>query len=137
MHGATGCPNSNPIRSGDDWLKAELPRIITWATTHAGTIFITWDEGSSTGKMPFLAVGPGVKANYTGTVAYTHSSIIKSVERILGLSDAVDRVEQQRLHGSVQHGVLSVRARLETPHGASLHCVRFFRAWKRGTLHRK
>jgi hypothetical protein len=85
MHGATGCPNSNSIRSGDDWLKAELPRIITWATTHAGTIYITFDEGSSTGKMPFLAVGPGVKANYTGTVAYTHSSIIKSVERILGL----------------------------------------------------
>jgi hypothetical protein len=85
MHGATGCPNSNTIRSGDDWLKAELPRIISWATTHAGTIFITWDEGDSTGKMPFLAIGPGVKANHTGTVAYTHSSIIKSVERILGL----------------------------------------------------
>jgi hypothetical protein len=85
MHGATGCPNSNSIRSGDDWLKAELPRIISWATTHSATIYITWDEGSSTGKMPFLAIGPGVKANYTGTVSYTHSSIIKSVERIFGL----------------------------------------------------
>jgi hypothetical protein len=85
MHGASGCPNSNTIRSGDDWLKSELPRIISWATTHAGTIYITWDEGDTTGKMPFLAIGPGVKANYTGTVAYTHSAIIKSVERILGL----------------------------------------------------
>ncbi len=86
MHGATGCPNSNTIRSGDDWLKAELPRIISWANIHSGVIFLTWDEGSSTSKMPFLAIGPGVKANYTGTVSYTHSSIIKSVERILGLS---------------------------------------------------
>jgi hypothetical protein len=85
MHGATGCPNSNTIRSGDDWLKAELPRIINYATTHAGTIFITWDEGSSTLKMPFLIVGPGVKANYAGAVSYTHSSLVKSVERILGL----------------------------------------------------
>src|SRR6476660_9127091 len=85
MHGATGCPNSNSIRSGDDWLKAELPRIIDWAITHSAAIFITWDEGSSTGKMPFLAVGPGVKVNYTGTVSYTHSSIIKSVEQIFGL----------------------------------------------------
>jgi hypothetical protein len=85
MHGATGCANSNTIRAGDDWLKAELPRIISWVTTHAGTIFITWDEGSATTKMPFLAVGPGVKANYAGAVSYTHSSIIKSVERILGL----------------------------------------------------
>jgi hypothetical protein len=86
MHGATGCPNSNTIRSGDDWLKAELPRIIAWANTHSSVILITWDEGSSTSKMAFLAVGPGVKANFTGTVSYTHSSIIKSVERIFGLS---------------------------------------------------
>ena len=85
MHGATGCPNSNSIRSGDDWLRAELPRIIDWATTHAGTIFITFDEGSATTKMPFLAVGPGVKANYAGAVSYTHSSLVKSVEEILGL----------------------------------------------------
>ena len=85
MHGATGCPNSNTIRSGDDWLKAELPRIINYATTHAGIVFITWDEGSSTTKVPFLAVGPGVKAGYAGAVSYDHGSLVKSVERILGL----------------------------------------------------
>jgi phosphatidylinositol-3-phosphatase len=85
MHGASGCPNSNTIKSGDDWLQAELPRIIDWATTHSAVIFITWDEGSSTNQMPFLAIGPGVKANYAGAVSYTHSSIIKSVEEIFGL----------------------------------------------------
>jgi len=85
MHGATGCPNSNTIRSGDDWLKAELPRIIAWANTHAGAIFVTWDEGSATTKMPFLAIGPGVKVNFTGTVAYDHGSIIKSIEEIFVL----------------------------------------------------
>jgi acid phosphatase len=66
-------------------LQAELPRIIDWATTHSAVIFITWDEGSSTNQMPFLAIGPGVKANYAGVVSYTHSSIIKSVEEIFGL----------------------------------------------------
>jgi len=86
MHGATGCPNSNQIRSGDDWLKSELPRIIAWANAHAGVIYLTWDEGDATNKMPFLAIGPGVKANYTGTVSYDHGSIIKSVEESLGLS---------------------------------------------------
>jgi len=85
MHGATGCPNSNRIRSGDDWLSAELPRIINWANLHSSVIFITWDEGGSTTKMPFLAIGPGVKANYTGTVSYDHRSLIKSVEEIFGL----------------------------------------------------
>jgi hypothetical protein len=86
MHGASGCPNSNTIQSGDTWLSTELPRLITYANAHAGVIFITWDEGSSTLKMPFIAVGPGVKANYTGTVSYNHSSIIKSAEHIMGLS---------------------------------------------------
>jgi hypothetical protein len=85
MHGQSGCPNSNSIRAGDDWLKAELPRIIDYATTHAGIVFITWDEASATTKMPFLAVGPGVKAGYAGAVAYDHGSLVKSVEEILGL----------------------------------------------------
>jgi hypothetical protein len=86
MHGASGCPNANTIQSGDQWLAAELPRLITWVGTHAGVIFLTWDEGSSTGKVPFIAIGPGVKANYNGTVAYTHGSLVKSIETILQLS---------------------------------------------------
>jgi hypothetical protein len=86
MHGQTGCPNSNTIRSGDDWLKAELPRIITYASFHAGAIFITWDEGSSTTKMALLAIGPGVKVNYAGGVSYDHGSLVKSIEKILNLS---------------------------------------------------
>jgi hypothetical protein len=86
MHGQSGCPSSNTIKSGDDWLKAELPRIISYANTHAGVIFITWDEGSATTKMPFLAVGPGTKVNYAGSVSYNHGSIVKSVEKILNLS---------------------------------------------------
>ena len=49
-------------------------------------IYGTWDEGSSTLKMPFIAIGPGVKTNYTGTVSYTHSSLVKSIDAILGLS---------------------------------------------------
>jgi hypothetical protein len=86
MHGASACPDSNTVRSGDTWLSTELPRIISYANANHGVIFITWDEGSSTLKMPFLAVGPGVKSNYTGTVSYTHSSLVKSIEAILQLS---------------------------------------------------
>jgi hypothetical protein len=85
MHGASGCPNSNTIKSGDNWLAANMPALISFASAHAGAIFITWDEGSSTSKIPFIAVGPHVKANFAGTVSYTHSSIVKSVERVLEL----------------------------------------------------
>jgi phosphatidylinositol-3-phosphatase len=86
MHGASGCPNSNLVQSGDTWLSTELPRIISYANANAGVVFVEWDEGDSTLKMPFLAIGPGVKADYTGTVSYNHSSIVKSVEKILGLA---------------------------------------------------
>jgi hypothetical protein len=86
MHGQSGCPNSNTIKSGDDWLKANMPALISFANAHAGVIFITWDEGSGTTKMPFLAVGPGVKVGYAGGVSYNHSSIVKSAEKIMNLS---------------------------------------------------
>ncbi len=85
MHGAAGCPNSNTIRSGDDWLGANLPPLIDYVNGHEGVIFVVWDEGSATLKIPFLAIGPGVKKNYVGAVSYTHRSLIKSVERIFGL----------------------------------------------------
>lgn len=85
MHGASGCSNSNTIQAGDNWLKSELPRIINWATLNNGVIFIVWDEGSATGKIPFLAIGPGVKTGFAGSVSYDHGSIVKSVEEIFGL----------------------------------------------------
>ncbi len=85
MHGQTGCANSNTIRAGDDWLAANLPALISFANAHAGVIFIAWDEGSATTVLPFLAVGPHIKTGFTGTVTYTHSSIVKSIEHILEL----------------------------------------------------
>lgn len=85
MHGQRGCPEENPIRTGDTWLKAELPRLISYADKHDAVIFIAFDEGGSTLKLPFIAVGPMVKPHYTGKQRYTHSSLLKSVELVLGL----------------------------------------------------
>jgi hypothetical protein len=48
-------------------------------------IFISFDEGSSTPKLPFIAVGTMVKPHYTATERYSHSSQLRSVELILGL----------------------------------------------------
>ena len=85
MHWQRGCPEENPIRTGDRWLKSELPRLIAYADQHDSVIFITFDEGGSTLKLPFLAVGARVKPHYLGMEHYTHSSQLKSVELILGL----------------------------------------------------
>jgi hypothetical protein len=85
MHGQGGCPNSNAIRAGDDWLKGQLKTLLPYANTHHGVIFVFWDEGTATLKVPFLAIGPNVKKNYVGGVSYTHRSITKTIEKIFGL----------------------------------------------------
>jgi len=85
MHWQRGCPAENPIRTGDRWLKAELPQLLAFANQHSSVIFITFDEGGSTLKLPFLALGPMIKPHYLGKERYTHSSQLKTVELILGL----------------------------------------------------
>jgi hypothetical protein len=85
MHGGTSCASSNTIRSGDDWLKANLPAMIEYASAHRGVIFIVFDEGSSTLTLPFIAIGSSVKRGYVGGVTYSHRSLVKSIERIFGL----------------------------------------------------
>jgi phosphatidylinositol-3-phosphatase len=89
MHGDALCPqgvSDGPnIKAGDDWLKANLQPIIDYALAHNGYVFITWDEGDSTNLMPFIAIGKNVIAGRPGGVAYTHSSLLKSEEEILGV----------------------------------------------------
>jgi phosphatidylinositol-3-phosphatase len=85
MHGAHGCPDSHLVQAGDAWLGENLPPILAFANAHAGVVFLLWDEGDSTGHMPFLALGPAVKPGYAGAVSYTHSSVLKTVEEMLGL----------------------------------------------------
>ena len=86
MHGATGCPNSDLIASGDSWLAANLPAMIDFVNANSGVIFIVWDEpeGGST-LIPFLAIGPHVKPGYAGSQSYNHGSLTKTVEEIFGL----------------------------------------------------
>ena len=85
MHGARGCPNPNQIRSGDDWLAQELPPLIEFVEAYGGVIFLAWDEGEDTGTIPFLAIGPDVKPGHASAVPYTHSSLVRTVELLLGL----------------------------------------------------
>jgi phosphatidylinositol-3-phosphatase len=79
------CGNQSRVRNGDDWLRSELPAMIDFADKHSGVIFLAWDEGKETRKIPFLAIGPLVKKGFAGAARYDHGSIIKSVEKIFGL----------------------------------------------------
>ena len=90
MHGDLLCPSgisdTSNVSAGDTWLSANLPALIAYTHTHDATIFVVWDEGDTTQMIPFLAIGDHVHAGTTSAVSYTHSSQVKTVEEILGLS---------------------------------------------------
>jgi len=81
MHGHSSCPGDK-VRMGDDWLRGAMPALIAFVNANGGVIFVTWDED---GPLPFLAVGPRVKAGYAGQIRYDHGSLLRSVEELLGL----------------------------------------------------
>jgi phosphatidylinositol-3-phosphatase len=84
-HGQSGCPSSGAQQSADRWLEQALPPLIAFANAHDGVVFLVWDEGASSDLLPFIAVGPHVKAGYASPVTYSHSSLLKSVEEIFGV----------------------------------------------------
>ena len=96
MHGALGCQNPDTVKAGNDWLNLWIPRIMaSKAYTQGGVIFITWDEsepGSSAcpaGNCPIgmIVVSPLNKGGgYSNTVAYDHSSTLKTIEEIFGVT---------------------------------------------------
>ena len=86
MHGGGGCPSGNVITLGDQWLQANLPPLIDYVNAHEGVIFVIWDEPEGGSNLvPFLAIGPHVKPNYSSSVAFTHSSLPKTIETIFKL----------------------------------------------------
>jgi phospholipase C len=88
MHGASGCP-SDEIQAGDDWLSRELPKIMaSSAYQNNGAIFITWDE-SEGAEVPIgmIVLSPLAKGHgYSNSVHYTHSSTLRTMQEIFGVS---------------------------------------------------
>ena len=80
---------SQKRKAGDQWLAAHLPAYIQYANANHGVILINWDEPEGGNDSPFLVVGPNLKsAGYKSTVTYSHSSVVKSLQRIFGVSPA-------------------------------------------------
>ena len=88
MHGASGCTGSDLVALGDTWLANEVPKILaSKAYTDGGAIFITWDESES-GDHPIgmIVLSPFAKAGYSNSIAYTHSSTLRTVQEIFGVT---------------------------------------------------
>jgi phospholipase C len=82
------CSANGAINQGDTWLSTEVPKLLASAAYQNGaTILITWDEGAGgDGPIGMIVLGKSAKVNYTGTVHYTHSSTLRTVQKIFGLS---------------------------------------------------
>ena len=84
MHGAGGCEGDD-VEAGDRFLRGFLPPLLDWADRNKAVVFLVWDEGSAGKKLPFYAVGWGVKKDYESRIRYSHGSMLKTIERIFGL----------------------------------------------------
>ena len=77
------------VADGDNFLKAFLPRITGSAAFNNSLVLLTFDEGSTNvgggGHIMTVAITPTMPAGYKDTCAYTHYSMLRSIEQAWGL----------------------------------------------------
>ena len=81
--------HSCPVSTGDAFLKAFLPRIIS-STAFAGSVlFITTDEGTTNtgggGQVATIVASPMVQAGFRSSTPYDHYSLLRTIEDSWGL----------------------------------------------------
>jgi hypothetical protein len=78
------------IASGDDWLRAWLPRLLASPDYRSGStaVFITFDENdNSTGNIvPAVVISPSTAAGTVSSAAFNHYSLLRTSEDLLGLT---------------------------------------------------
>jgi len=76
-----------PVSAGDAWLHAWLPRMLATGSYRAGhpVIFLTFDEGSVSNRVATLVISPFVAPGTRSGVRYTHYSLLRTAENVLGL----------------------------------------------------
>jgi phospholipase C len=82
------CSTGDPVKQGDDWLKANIPGILSSkAYADGGVVFIAWDY-SNTGYDPigFIAISPKAHPGFASKTKHTTSSTLRSLQEIFGVS---------------------------------------------------
>ncbi len=85
----TCAPLYDSVKQGDTWLAQNLPPILdSQAYKSGGIVFITWDEGEGgDGPIGMIVLSPDAKGGgYANTIRYTHSSTLRTLEEIFGVS---------------------------------------------------
>jgi acid phosphatase len=78
------------VADGDNFLKAFLPKITGSAAFANSVVFVTFDEGTTSvsggGHIATIAITPHMTAGYKATAAYTHYSMLRTIEQAWGLT---------------------------------------------------
>jgi phosphatidylinositol-3-phosphatase len=85
----TCAPINDPVKQGDSWLAQNLPTILnSQAYKNGGVVFITWDEGEGgDGPIGMIVLSNNAKGGgYSNTIHYTHSSTLRTLEEIFGVT---------------------------------------------------
>jgi hypothetical protein len=88
MHGGTASCLIGSVATGDTWLKTNAGAIVS-KLGPTDVLFIVWDEETgSTGSAPILCIpiGPLVKGGTKSAKAYTHESLLRTIEEGFGIT---------------------------------------------------
>ncbi len=87
MHDSAGCPTPDSVANGDAWLAREVPKILaSKAYQEGGAIFLTWDESEGQdAPIGMIAISPFAKRGYASMQAYTHSSLVRTVQDVFAV----------------------------------------------------
>lgn len=89
-----------PISTGDHWLSREVPRILGSPafTTQNSLLVLTWDEGSEEdNRVATVFAGPAARKGFTSHAAYSHYSLLHTIEDVWGLAPLTDHVRNAPL----------------------------------------
>jgi hypothetical protein len=78
------------VQTGDAWLQSWVPKITSSAAYQAGNtvLFITWDEDDNAAgnHVATLVVSPYTSPGTKSGTAYTHYSLLRTTEELLGIT---------------------------------------------------
>jgi len=85
--------HSCPLAVGDHWLATAVPEVVGSSSFATTALFIVYDEGGSNdangggGQVACILVSPFARSGYVSHVAYSHYSLLATVEAIFNLGN--------------------------------------------------
>jgi hypothetical protein len=97
MHDGSGCETGDLVKNGDLWLSREVPKILdSKAYKDGGALFIAWDEneGNPNESIGLMVMSPLAKPGYANDIAYTHSSLVRTLQDVFAVGPYLRDAEQ-------------------------------------------